>query len=405
MKITNYLLSTLKKSSLSEDIKSNNLMLRAGIIRKLSSGIYTWLPTGLKIIKKIENIIRKELDNIGALEIQMPTIQPAKLWNKSKRWDIYGLELMKFNDRKNKKFVLGPTHEEVITTLIKNEIKSYKELPIILYQITNKFRDEIRPRFGVIRSKEFKMKDCYSFHANNKSLISTYKLMYETYIKIFNRLKLKFKIVEANNGAIGGDISHEFQALNECEANKICFSKKEKKNKYHIETEKTNNKNNIEIGHIFKIGKKYSQIFQSYFQNKNGTKKLLHMGCYGIGINRIIASLIEQNNDVKGIIWNKNIAPFKIAILPINIDTYIKVKILSENIYNFLNKQKIDVLFYNKIENIGVMFSNIELIGIPNILVVSKNSINNNYIEHIKRKNNQKTKIRIENIYKYIINI
>lgn len=567
MRAKKYLFCTLKQVSSSIENISNKLMLRAGMIRKLSSGIYIWLPTGLRILKKIKNIIRKEMKKIYFIELSIPIMQPIDLWKQSNRLIQYGEDLFTLIDRNKKNFILSPTSEEVITYVMKNEIKSYKDLPIKLFQIRTKFRDEIRPRFGTIRSREFIMKDGYSFHENIKSLKQTYMEVYNAYSKVFNKIGLKFKVVKANTGSMGGNISHEFQVISKSGEDDIVFStqsnisanielaqsifnlkrpiptkkitildsidtnnikelaknldislkkivktlivKANKNSKYKLvallirgdhllnieKTEKisfisrplefvdeeyiqnifgvkpeyigpiglnipiisdysvfkmsdfivgsniknkylsgvnwkrdlpepnfiidikNNNaheknkssrkdiliiKKGIEIGHIFQLGDKYSKSIKLLIQNKDGNNQEIKMGCYGIGITRIISAIIEQNHDNKGIIWPIDaIAPFTIAILPINLYNSDKVRYQSEYLYNILIKQGIDVIFDDRQENVGVMFSDMELIGVPHFIVISDRNIKNNIVEY-KNRNNEIYQVNSNKILDFV---
>ncbi|WDI78547.1 proline--tRNA ligase [Candidatus Purcelliella pentastirinorum] len=568
MKTTKYFISTLKNISSQTKTISYRLMIKSGMIRKISSGLYAWLPIGIRVIQNIKKIIREEMNKIGCIEINTPIMQPSTLWEKSKRLKTYGSDLIKLKDRKKKKYILAPTHEEIITYLIKKEIKSYKKLPIILYQIQTKFRDEIRPRFGVIRSREFIMKDAYSFHENYKSLTNKYKIICKTYKKIFNRIGLKVYKVHANSGNIGGNISHEFQALaNDGEdtiaisknsnykanievaksitpkKNQIKFQKKIQKidvnninnleeltKKYKISKKKiikviivkSNKKNinpftalllrsdhqinktkikkiktikqplkiidkktilkkigihpiylgpiklnmpiiadnsvknmnnfisgsnitgkflkginwnrdlkipktmdirnvvdgdifpnnkgiinlkkSIEVGHTFQLNNKYSKIMKTYVQNKKGKKKLILMGSYGLGITRIIAALIEQNNDKKGIIWPEEISPFKIAIIPINMYKSIKVHNFTKKIYKKIKKKNIEIILDDRKISTGKIFSDMDLLGIPHIIIISKKNLENNKIEYKSRKNQKSKLINIKNIIEFIDN-
>ncbi|WMY96501.1 MAG: proline--tRNA ligase [Arsenophonus sp.] len=565
MRTSQYLLCTLKEMPSDTEVISHKLMLKAGMIRKLASGLYNWLPTGVRVLKKIKNIIREEMNQTGAIEIATPIVQPAKLWKKSRRWEQYGPELLSFMYHGDESFVLGPTNEEVITDLMRHEINSYKQLPLNVYQIQTKFRDEIRPRFGVIRSREFIMKDAYSFHIDQKSLQKTYDIMYTTYNKIFTRIGFNFRVVKADTGSIGGNISHEFQVLADSGEDNIVFSNKsnyasnielaeticltkrpkptenmrlistpniksisELSKLYNLPIEKIvktlivigvknhghqlvalliradhelnklkaekhplistplkfatkeeikkilkvspntlgpinllvpiiidssvavmsdftaganiNNKHyfginwkrdisipyiydlrnvvsgdpspdgkgilqtkrGIEIGHIFQLGEKYAKAMNFTVQNKNGDHKTITMGCYGIGITRIIAAAIEQNNDDKGIIWTDAIAPFQVAILPINMHKSYRVQEVSEKIYHALKKHNIDVLFDDRKEQPGIMFADIELIGIPHIIIISEFHLNQNQIEYKYRRNNKKEFINLLEIIDFL---
>ena len=326
MLFSNLLIPTLKDAPQEAEIVSHKLMLRAGMIRKAASGIYTWLPLGLKVLKKIENIIREEMNASGAQEVFMPMVQPKELWDETKRWDKMGPELLRIKDRHERDFCLGPTHEEVITDIIRNNVKSYKQLPLNIYQIQTKFRDEVRPRYGIMRGREVLMKDSYSFNIDESSLQETYILMRETYKKIFNRIGLDFKISKADSGAIGGDSSEEFHVLAENGEDTIAISDG---SEFAINTELLLSegedidslegkpspdgkgviqiKKGIEVGHIFKLGKLYAESMKANVLNADGKASTLHMGCYGIGVSRLVAAAIEQNYDEKGIIWPHNI--------------------------------------------------------------------------------------------------
>ncbi|QJC32484.1 aminoacyl--tRNA ligase-related protein [Enterobacteriaceae endosymbiont of Donacia dentata] len=413
MLTTNYLFFTSKNRIYNQNKKdSYSLMIKAGMIKKLSSGIYIWLPTGLRVIKNFEKIIRFSMNNINAIELLLPIIHPSNLWETSGRINDYGDELLKILDRKKKNFILGPTHEEVINYLITHEIKSYKLLPIHLYQIQTKFRDEIRSRLGVIRSKEFIMKDSYSFHMNKKCLQQTYKIVLNTYKKIFDLIKINYCIVQADNSFIGGNISHEFHIFSKNGENKIFL---DKKNNYFLNNHLKNNltfnqqnrikiKNSIEIAHIFKIGKKYSDSMNVYIYNKKKIKKKLYMGCYGIGISRLIAAVIEQNFDSKGIYWpNSLLAPFVVAIIPINMYNYPIVKKKSFFIYKKFISLGIKVLLDNRKENPGVMFSDIDIIGVPHIIIINNKNIINNNIEYKYRKTGFQNIIALDLIIDFIL--
>ena len=339
MLFSKILLPTLKDAPQEAEVVSHKLMLRAGMIRKVASGIYTWLPLGLKVLRKIENIVRDEMNASGAQEVLMPMVQPKELWNETNRWEKMGPELLRIKDRHDRDFCLGPTHEEVITDLIRNTVKSYKELPLNIYLIQTKFRDEIRPRYGVMRGREFLMKDSYSFNADEACLQETYLTMRDTYKNILERMELEYKIVAADSGAIGGDASEEFHVLAETGEDTIAISTasefaintelllKEGEDIKSLEGKPSPDgngiiqiKKGIEVGHIFKLGKVYAKDMKANVLNKEGRASTLYMGCYGIGISRLVAAAIEQNNDEKGIIWPLSIAPFDINIVGIGYD-------------------------------------------------------------------------------------
>ena len=563
MKLSQLLTSTLREAPADAEIVSHKLMLRAGMIRQLAAGIYTWLPLGFRILKKVETIIREEMNSVGAQEILMPAVQPAELWRESKRWEHYGPELLRINDRHEREFCFGPTHEEVITDLVRREIRSYKQLPVNFYQIQTKFRDEIRPRFGIMRSREFLMKDAYSFHLNDESLQETYEQMHKTYSKIFTRLGLQFRAVIADSGNIGGNKSHEFHVLAESGEDKIVFSKNgeyaanleqaealvsqesrpkpskkiktvDTPNQKTIEeiskflnintnqclktliikseddglialilrgdhelnrakTEKLNgvmkpltfaNNNEImsaiscdagsigpinisipiyidhevknmsdfvcganangkhftgvnwerdlplpttvdirnvcegdlakdgsgkleftrgiEVGHIFQLGTKYSSSMKTTCLDQTGKAVTLIMGCYGIGVSRIVAAAIEQNHDEKGIIWPASIAPFQLALIPINMHKSIRLREAVMSFYDELVANNIDVLLNDRQERPGVMFSDIELIGIPHRFVFSEKGLDAGEIEYKARRDTENKNIQIKKAVAFI---
>ncbi|XAJ75570.1 aminoacyl--tRNA ligase-related protein [Buchnera aphidicola (Periphyllus koelreuteriae)] len=381
------------KKEISHNIKkiSHQLMIRSGMIEKSSCGIYTWLPTGMRVLKNIKKIIRKEMNKNNSLEICMPILQSKKLWKKSNRIKLYGKELFKIKDRNNKTMILSPTHEEIITNLIKNKIHSYKELPIILYQIQTKFRDEIRPKEGILRAREFIMKDAYSFHKNKKSLNKAYNKILKSYIKIFNIMNLKTKIKKVNNGIIGGNISHEFH---------VKYTKLIKNN---IKKRKKKYKKSIEIGHIFQLNTTYSKMFNAFIKTKKKENKTIEMGCYGIGISRLIGAIIENNCDKNGIIWPISIAPFKVSIIPINIKKYKNVKKIAEKIYSKFKQNKIEVFYYDTPEQPGKMFAETDLIGFPYKIIISQKNISKKCVELQNRKTQSKKNIKIKNILKVFI--
>lgn len=568
MRTSQYLLSTLKETPADAEVISHQLMLRAGLIRKLASGLYTWLPTGLRVLQKVEHIVREEMNNAGALEILMPVVQPADIWQESGRWEQYGPELLRFNDRGNRDFVLGPTHEEVVTDLVRNELSSYKQLPINVYQIQTKFRDEVRPRFGVMRAREFVMKDAYSFHLTRESLQQTYDDMYQAYSKIFTRIGLDFRAVQADTGSIGGSSSHEFQVLAESGEDDIVFSTEsdyaanielaeaiaplmarqapqqemvlvdtpnaktinELVEQHQLPIEKTVKtlivkaaensghqlvallirgdhnlneikaekldliasplefateeqiraaigagpgslgpvnlslpivadravavmsdfgaganidgkhyfninwerdlalpsivadirnvvegdpspdgkgtlqiKRGIEVGHIFQLGTKYSQAMKATVQGEDGKNHVMEMGCYGIGVSRIVAASIEQNHDESGIIWPEAIAPFKVVIIPMNMHKSPRVQETAEKIYSELKAAGIEVLFDDRKERPGVMFADAELIGIPHMVVIGERNLDNKQIEYKYRTNKDKEMISSDDIVTLLI--
>lgn len=563
MRTSQYLLSTLKETPTDAEVVSHQLMLRAGMIRKLAAGLYTWLPTGVRVLKKVENIVREEMNKSGAIEVVMPVVQPADLWQESQRWEQYGPELLRFTDRGDRPFVLGPTHEEVITDLARRELSSYKQLPINLYQIQTKFRDEVRPRFGVMRSREFIMKDGYSFHLDKESLQQTYDVMHQTYSNIFNRLGLDFRPVQADNGSIGGNGSHEFQVLADSGEDDIVFStesdyaaniemaeavalgerqaateelrivdtpnaktiatlveqfnlpiektvktlivKGEEEGKLiallvrgdhelnEVKAEKLPQvaapltfateeeiraavgagpgslgpvnlpleividrtvanmsdfgaganidgkhyfginwdrdlptpqiadirnvvegdpspcgkgtlliKRGIEVGHIFQLGKKYSEAMKATVQGEDGKPQTMMMGCYGIGITRVVAAAIEQSHDERGIIWSDALAPFQVAIVPMNMHKSAAVQQYAEELYQTLLKQGIEVLFDDRKERPGVMFADMELIGIPHMIIIGEKNLEKGEIEYKSRRSGEKQMVDKQQLVKFI---
>jgi prolyl-tRNA synthetase len=566
MRTTNYLLSTQKEAPSDAVIVSHQLMLRAGMIRKLASGLYTWLPTGLRVLRKVEKVVREEMERAGAVEVLMPVVQPADLWMETGRWEKYGGELLRIKDRHDRDFVLGPTHEEVITELVRKEVNSYKQLPLNLFQIQTKFRDETRPRFGVMRSREFIMKDAYSFHMEQESLEKTYQEMFAAYCRIFERLGLEYRPVIADTGSIGGNASHEFHVLAQSGEDAIVFSSEgdyaanvekaealaptnelatptaemelvetpnaktiaELVSEHGLAIEKTvktlivkasdeidadlvallirgdhelneikaehlneiasplefaseaeiralvnagpgslgpvnlpmpiivdrsvavmsdfgaganiDNKHyfninwhrdvelgqvedlrnvvegdpspcgtgtlsivrGIEVGHIFQLGETYTKAMNAGVLNQQGKNQILKMGCYGIGISRIVAAAIEQNSDKNGIIWNDALAPFNVVIVPMNMKKSKRVAELAEKYYAELQAAGIDVLFDDRKERPGIMFADAELLGIPHTLIIGDRSLDNGVVEYKDRKTGEKQEVKVEDMIDFI---
>ena len=400
MLFSKILLPTLKDAPQEAEVISHKLMLRAGMIRKVASGIYTWLPLGLKVLRKIENIVREEMDASGAQEVLMPMVQPKELWDETNRWEKMGPELLRIQDRHDRDFCLGPTHEEVITDLIRNNVKSYKELPLNIYQIQTKFRDEVRPRYGVMRGREFLMKDSYSFNIDEACLEETYLTMRNTYKKVLERMGLEYKIVSADSGAIGGDASEEFHVLAETGEDTIAVSDS---SEYAINTElllkegedieslegkpspdgkgTIEIKKGIEVGHIFQLGKVYAEDMKANVLNNEGKASTLYMGCYGIGVSRLVAAAIEQNNDDKGIIWPHSIAPFDINIIAIGYEKDEKIAEASNNLYKELTEMGYDVLLDNRKDGYGTKIKDSELIGVPLNIIIGKQFLESEEIE------------------------
>lgn len=565
MRVSRFPLSTLKETPADAEVISHQLMLRSGMIRKLAAGIYSWLPLGLRILRKTEAVVREEMDRAGGLEVLMPAVQPAELWQESQRWEQYGPELLRLHDRHQREFCYGPTHEEVITDLVRNEVKSYKQLPVTYYQIQTKFRDEIRPRFGIMRAREFLMKDAYSFHADQASLQQTYDTMYETYSRIFTRLGLKFRAVQADTGSIGGNASHEFHVLADSGEDAIAFSSDsdyaanvemaaalppsaphtgasqqlaevDTPDQHSIEEISTflqipaqrclktlivkgaddeqgnegglvalvvrgdhelnaikaekltsiaaplrmasaeeirstlgcdtgslgprgleipvivdhsaahvsdfvcganvNGKHltgvnwgrdlpepqvadirnvvegdpspdgkgtlsitrGIEVGHIFQLGQKYSKAMQAEVLDENGKALTMTMGCYGIGVSRVVASAIEQNHDDKGIIWPAAIAPFQVALLPMGMHKSQRLRDAAESLYQQLLDAGFEVLFDDRNVRPGVMFADMELIGIPHRVILGERSLDKGEVEYKGRCDTDATHVAVNEI-------
>ena len=400
---------TLKDSPQDAEVISHQLMLRAGMIRKVASGIYTWLPLGLMVLRNIENIVREEMNASGAQEVLMPMVQPKELWEETKRWDKMGSELLRIKDRHDREFCLGPTHEEVITDLIRNNVKSYKELPLNIYQIQTKFRDEIRPRYGVMRGREFLMKDAYSWNLDEESLQDTYLTMRNTYKKILERIGLEYKIVQADSGAIGGEVSEEFHVLAENGEDTIAISDA---SEFAINTElllkegedinslegqpspdgngKIVIKKGIEVGHIFQLGKVYTEAMQVNVQSQEGRAVDLFMGCYGIGVSRLVAAAIEQHHDDQGIIWPESIAPFEVNIVAIGYTKEIKIADAANELCATLKSIGYKVIVDDRKDGYGTKIKDAELIGIPINIIIGNKYLENGEIE-LKHRNGKST--------------
>lgn len=565
MRVSKYLLSTQKETPANAEVISHQLMLRAGMIRRNASGLYSWLPTGLRVLRKIEAIVREEMNKAGSVEILMPMVQPADLWQETGRFDKFGPELLRFQDRHNRDFVLGPTHEEVITDIVRKEVNSYKQLPLNLYQIQTKFRDEVRPRFGVMRSREFLMKDAYSFHLEQECMDETYEAMFQAYNNILTRLGLSFRPVMADTGSIGGSLSHEFHVLansgedliaystesdyaaniekceapmptetrqaatsemtlvdtpnaktiaelveqhdiaiektvktlivkgateeaplvalvirghhdlNEVKAEKIdavlapfefaddadirkaigagpgsigpvgldipvfvdhgvavmsdfgAGANQDDKHYFGINWERDlpsapafDLRNiiegeaspcgkgtiallrGIEVGHIFQLGSNYSEAMHANVLDQNGKSKTLLMGCYGVGVSRMVAAAIEQNHDDRGIIWPEAIAPFQVGILPMNMHKSHRVKDMAEQLYQDLTDAGMEVLFDDRKERAGVMFADMELVGLPNVVVIGDRNIDNGVFEYKNRRTGEKQDVPFDQIVEFL---
>ena len=406
---------TTRQDPSDAELISHKLMVRSGMIKKTAAGIYNWLPLGYKVLKKVENIVRKNLDNFGAQEILMPMVQPAELWKESLRFDQYGKELLKFKDRSERDFVLGPTHEEIICEIFRSYPISYKELPINLYQIQTKFRDEIRPRFGVMRCREFLMKDAYSFDIDKKGMEKSYRKMKDAYISTFNDIGLDYRIVKADAGNIGGDISEEFHIIADSGEDLLAlsdasdFAANVEVLDYEKDPSELNGqpspdgkgkliiKRGIEVGHIFQLGQKYSEKMSVSIKDSSGEGIDSFMGCYGIGVSRIVAAAIEQNHDDKGIIWPYAIAPFHVNVICLDPE---KEEVLKEceNVYQILKDAGHDVLLDDRDIRAGQKFTDNEILGIPYSIVIGPKNFSNNSYEFAIRKTNEKLELKIDEI-------
>ena len=439
MKLSNYFLPVLKETPADAEIVSHKYMLRAGMISQSSSGIYSWLPLGLRVLKKIENIVREEQDAAGVNEILMPTIQPADIWRESGRYDDYGKEMLRINDRQNREMLYGPTNEEQVTDIFRRSIKSYKELPSLLYHIQWKFRDELRPRFGIMRGREFLMKDAYSFDLDMDASRISYNKFFVCYLKTFERLGLKTIPMTAETGPIGGDMSHEFVIISDTGESDIYFDKRildltdidenldysddlspivssyqdfyavaddkyseESYNKNVPEEFKSNTKG-IEVGHIFNFSSKYSEPMKANVLNSDGKTVAVHLGSYGIGISRLVGAIIESSHDEKGIIWPNAVAPFAVGLINLKAKDA-DAKIMCEDLYQALNSAGIETLYDNKDASAGAKFSRMDLIGLPKQIIFGKNSVTDKTVEIKDRKTGQLEVVNISEIISKINN-
>ncbi len=411
MKLSTYFLPTLKENPAEAQIVSHRLMLRAGLICQETSGIYSWLPLGLRVLKNIEQIIREEQDKAGCQEILMPILQTADLWEESGRYEDYGQEMLRVQDRHKRPLLFGPTAEEVVTDIFRRHIKSYKDLPKCLYQIHWKFRDEIRPRFGVMRGREFLMKDGYSFDLDKQSALETYRLMMVTYLKTFQRMGLAVIPVKADTGAIGGDLSHEFHVLAQTGESQVYYDKRFEEIRHNIDNLNVDEilglyamadelhrpelcplsptdlfeARGIEVGHIFNFGTKYSAAMEANVMGPDGQMIAPEMGSYGIGVSRLVGAIIEASHDEKGIIWPEAVAPFKIGLINLQVADRETTEV-SDHLYHQLTEQGISVLYDDRAEGAGVKFSTMDLIGLPWQIIVGPKNLKNNIVEIKNRK-------------------
>jgi prolyl-tRNA synthetase len=436
MKRSKLFLPTLKENPSEAKITSHRLMLRSGMIRQSSSGIYTWLPMGLKVLKNIEKIIRLEQDLISQ-ELLMPTIQDSEIWKKSGRFNDYGKEMLKFTDRHDHELLYGPTNEELITDIISKNIMSYKSLPLCLYHIQWKFRDEIRPRFGVMRGREFLMKDAYSFDVSKEEAIKCYNRMFLSYLKIFNKMELKAIPVAADTGPIGGDLSHEFIVLADTGESEVYIDKGilnveipnikyddflniselvnaitsfyasaddkyDEKDFINTVSEKNRLKTNgIEVGHLFYFGDKYSQPLNAKVSSKEGNNVNVEMGSYGIGVSRLVGAIIDAHHDEKGICWPESVAPYLVGVVNLR-QNDIECSDLSDKIYNSLLSKDVSTLYDDRDEGAGKKLVEMELIGIPWQIRIGPRGIKNSSFELFKRKTGEVIEVNIKDIEKTI---
>ena len=428
MRLSKYFLPTLKENPIDATVVSHQLLVRSGMIRQTASGIYSWLPLGLKVLRKVEKIIKEEMDRAGALEVLMPTIQPAELWIESGRYEAYGKEMLRIKDRHDRDILYGPTHEEVITDLFRKNITSYKDLPKNLYQIHWKFRDEIRPRFGLMRGREFLMKDSYSFDLNEEDARKTYDLMYETYFKIFRKMGLKPIALRADTGAIGGDLSHEFHILADVGESAIFYDKKfdELSEEQEIDIAQTQqiyamaddlhipekcpipadhlvSKRGIEVGQVFNFGLKYSKAMEASVMGAGGEKIYPNMGSYGIGVSRVVAAAIEANHDENGIIWPAQIAPFDVILINIRVGDEACDK-ACEELYFKLQNKGVEVLYDDTKNSLGQKFSVADLIGVPTQIIVGPKSLALGKVEIKNRKTGEKSEASLDEVAQRFLN-
>jgi len=428
MRLSKYFLPTLKENPIDATVVSHQLMVRAGMIRQTASGIYSWLPLGLKVLRKIEKIIKEEMDKSGALEVLMPTIQPAELWIESGRYEAYGKEMLRIKDRHDRDILYGPTHEEVVTDLFRKNITSYKDLPKNLYQIYWKFRDEIRPRFGLMRGREFLMKDSYSFDLTEEDARKTYDLMYETYFKIFRKMGLKPIALRADTGAIGGDLSHEFHILADVGESAIFYDKKFDElsanqeidivqtqkiyamaddlhipEKCPIPADQLVSRRGIEVGQVFNFGLKYSKAMEASVMGAGGEKIYPNMGSYGIGVSRVVAAAIEANHDENGIIWPAQISPFDVILINIRVGDEACDK-ACEELYSRLQNKGIEVLYDDTKNSLGQKFSVADLIGVPTQIIVGPKSLALGKVEIKNRKTGEKSEVSLDEVMLRFLN-
>ncbi|MDF3033373.1 MAG: proline--tRNA ligase [Alphaproteobacteria bacterium] len=419
MRLSHYFLPTLKETPAEAQIASHRLMLRAGMVNQTTSGIYSWLPLGLRVMEKIEKIICEEQDRIGCHKVLMSTIQPADLWRKSGRYEDYGKEMLRFQDRHEREMLYGPTNEEVITDVMRQYVKSYRQVPQVLYQIQWKFRDEVRPRFGVMRGREFLMKDGYSFDLDFDSAKKTYERIFGSYLRTFARMGLTAIPVKADSGAIGGDMSHEFQIVAPTGESAIYYDaafdsltleqmtlenvsglyaaadEKHDPATCPVPAERIRSARGIEIGHIFYFGTKYSEPLGAKVVGPDGKMVALEMGSYGIGVSRLVAAIIEANHDDQGIQWPEAVAPFKVGLLNLKAGDK-RVETLAESVYHALCEKGIEVLYDDRDERAGAKFADMDLIGLPWQLAVGARTVDAGTVEMKNRRTGAREELPLE---------
>lgn len=405
-RLSNYFLPTLKEDPAEAVVPSHKLMLRAGMIRRLATGVYNWLPFGYAVLKNVEHLIRDEMNKAGALEIFMPMVQPGDLWKEGARWDKYddGQLLAKFKDRHNQDYCLGPTHELVITDLFRNNVQSYRDLPLMLYQIQTKFRDEFRPQYGALRPREFLMKDCYSFDVDKTHALKSYEIMIEAYHRILKRIGLDYACVVADSGSIGGGHSQEFHVLSDTGMDDLLF---DPDSDYAVNVERYNSdtspvsrdrliqKKGIEVGHCFYLGTTYSETLKAQIMLSGGAYKNVEMGCYGIGVSRLVAAIIEQFHDDKGIVWPESISPYDISLVNLRVNNE-KCSDYTEKLYMELIKSGFDVLLDDRPDvGAGQKLVETDLTGVPYQIVVGPKNMEQEHVEFVFRKTGERKRLKV----------
>jgi prolyl-tRNA synthetase len=412
MRQSQLFIPTLKEAPKDAEVISHKVMVRAGMIKQIAAGIYAYLPLGLKVLQNIERIVREEMDALGASELLLPALTPADLWKESGRWDKYGPELMRLKDRKDRDFLLGPTHEEVITYVARDFAKSYKRFPLALYQIQTKFRDELRPRFALMRGREFSMKDLYTFHASEEDLDVWYQKVWQAYLRIFDRCGLDVKIVNSDTGQMGGKSAHEFMVMSEVGEDTItyCDTCDYAANIEYSNLEKGSSCPNcsegkilvakgIEVGNIFKLGTKYSESMNAYFTDEAGKQQPIIMGCYGLGVSRTLMAVTEQHYHENGLIWPRELRPFTYHILVADIDGDSQMNYANE-LYKLLKKSD-SVLLDERSERLGSKFQDADLIGSPIVIVIGKEVVNG-FVDVNHRVLNKKERVAVSDLMKYL---